>query len=109
MSNEPATARSEALEMLVVCWSLLWRSVVFFPLAALITIVRLAVIIAVLYPFLWLCTWLIAHAIMREWFYAALCLVGVLAWAAGARFVRRRWLRSAFRLRADHWRWGCFL
>jgi hypothetical protein len=81
--------RSEASQTLTVFWSLLWRSMVFFPFAFL----RFAFIIALLCGFVWLCTSAITYAIVHEWLLSALCVTGVLAYVAAARFIRRRSLR----------------
>lgn len=59
-------------------WALLWRSIVFFPLAIVIYLLQMALVIAVLMPFCVLATWTIAFALMDRWWEATACAIGLI-------------------------------
>ena len=90
MSNKAISkAQSEASQTFGALWSVLWRSMVFFPYA----LIRCAFFMAVACTFVWLCTLAITYAMMHEWLLSAVCLLGILTFVAAAYSIRRHALQ----------------
>jgi hypothetical protein len=98
MSNQTTgQTQSQTSGMWLVFWSLFWRAMVFFP----VVLIGFALAAASFAGLLWLVTWAIVCAVFHQWFSSALCLGGVLVFAAAAWWIWRRSGRSTTRHHGD--------